>query len=342
MNLPFEQDVNAFVTQAYEHRTFFTRLHQFVLMSDAFIVVPGGIGTVLEAMMIWQLLQVHHIEGTPLILTGKMYQDLVAWCRNHMLRPEFPLASAEDIALPQCVDDSEGILRIIREHHAGWLTTRNKLSGPIRPTLLWKNCFLRRNSFLTAMHLWFAAEPVARASARYSRFTVRRQVRRSVKRLRTRQNRMRFLGRGGTPAEPAALALGFRLSRTTGPVLDPIFSLRRRVSLEAGMTTRIAFVTGATATREAAIGITERFGTMEAIDEAFASAKAYCPSAIQELELAPGEIDLFNRLAAYVIFANSGLRDRDAAVGQRLGQASLWPVRHFRGPANRLDQSRST
>ena len=62
VNLPFEQDVNAFVTQAYEHRTFFTRLHQFVLMSDAFIVVPGGIGTVLEAMMIWQLLQVHHLE----------------------------------------------------------------------------------------------------------------------------------------------------------------------------------------------------------------------------------------------------------------------------------------
>ena len=125
VNLPFEQDVNAFVTQAYEHRTFFTRLHQFVLMSDAFIVVPGGIGTVLEAMMIWQLLQVRHIEGVPLILTGKMYQDLVAWCRNHMLRPEFPLASTEDIALPQCVDDSEGILRIIREHHAGWLMARN-------------------------------------------------------------------------------------------------------------------------------------------------------------------------------------------------------------------------
>ena len=125
VDLPFEQDVNAFVTQAYEHRTFFTRLHQFVLMSDAFVVVPGGIGTALEAMMIWQLLQVHHIEGTPLILTGKMYQDLVAWCRNYMLRPDLPLASAGDIDLPQCVDDSEGILRIIREHHAGWLKRRN-------------------------------------------------------------------------------------------------------------------------------------------------------------------------------------------------------------------------
>ena len=44
--------MNAFVTQAYEHETFFTRLHQFVLMSDVFVVMPGGIGTVLETMMI--------------------------------------------------------------------------------------------------------------------------------------------------------------------------------------------------------------------------------------------------------------------------------------------------
>ena len=124
VNLPFEQDVNAFVTQAYEHRTFFTRLHQFVLMSDAFIVVPGGIGTTLEAMMIWQLLQVHHIERAPLILIGKMYQDLVAWCRTHMLQSDLTLASAEDMDLPQCVDDSDAIVRIIREHHAGWLMAR--------------------------------------------------------------------------------------------------------------------------------------------------------------------------------------------------------------------------
>src|SRR5688572_25852422 len=38
VELPFEQDVNAFVTEAFEHKTFFTRLHHFVLVSDAFIV----------------------------------------------------------------------------------------------------------------------------------------------------------------------------------------------------------------------------------------------------------------------------------------------------------------
>jgi uncharacterized protein (TIGR00730 family) len=123
VDLPFEQEVNAFVTQAYEHRTFFTRLHHFVLVSNAFVVVPGGIGTVLETMMIWQLLQVRKLHGTPLILAGKMWADLVAWCRTHMLRPEFPLAGAEDMAIPTCVDDGPSILPIIREHHAAWQKT---------------------------------------------------------------------------------------------------------------------------------------------------------------------------------------------------------------------------
>ena len=136
---------------------------------------------------------------------------------------------------------------------------------------------------------------------------------------------MRFLGRGRTPANPAALDAGSRLSRTTGPVLDPIFSLRRRVGLEAGMTARIAFVTGAADTREAAIGMAERFREFEAIDQAFADAKAHCQSELRELELTPDEIALFNRLAASVVFTNSGLRDLDAVAANRLGQPSLWP-----------------
>jgi uncharacterized protein (TIGR00730 family) len=120
VDLPFEQEVNAFVTEAFEHRTFFTRLHHFVLVSDAFVVVPGGIGTVLETMLVWQLLQVRKVHETPLILAGKMYAELVEWFRKFMLRPDFPLASPEDMTIPICVDDGPGILRVIREHHAAW------------------------------------------------------------------------------------------------------------------------------------------------------------------------------------------------------------------------------
>jgi len=120
VDLPFEQEVNAFVTEAFEHGTFFTRLHHFVLVSDAFVVVPGGIGTVLETMLVWQLLQVRKMHDTPLILVGKMYAELVEWCRTHMLRPDCPLASPGDMEIPVCVEDGPSILRIIREHHAAW------------------------------------------------------------------------------------------------------------------------------------------------------------------------------------------------------------------------------
>ena len=120
VDLPFEQEVNAFVNEAYEHGTFFTRLHHFVLVSDAFVVVPGGIGTVLETMMVWQLLQVQKLSNTPLILAGKMYAELVDWCRRSMLQVDFPLASPEHMTIPVCVEDGPAIVRVIREHHAAW------------------------------------------------------------------------------------------------------------------------------------------------------------------------------------------------------------------------------
>jgi len=126
VELPFEQEVNPFVEQAFEHQTFFTRLHQFVLMSNAFIVAPGGIGTVLESTMIWQLLQVRHLHDTPLIFTGQMWKGLVDWASAVMLRPGFELANAEDMKIPRCVDNAEQAIAIVREHHARWQITQGK------------------------------------------------------------------------------------------------------------------------------------------------------------------------------------------------------------------------
>jgi uncharacterized protein (TIGR00730 family) len=126
VELPFEQKVNPFVEQAFEHQTFFTRLHQFVLMSDAFIVAPGGIGTVLESTMIWQLLQVRHLHDTPLIFTGPMWKGLVDWASTVMLRPGFELASAADMQIPHCVDTADQAIAIVREHHARWLAAQGK------------------------------------------------------------------------------------------------------------------------------------------------------------------------------------------------------------------------
>jgi uncharacterized protein (TIGR00730 family) len=129
VDLPFEQEVNAFVTQAFEHRTFFTRLHQFVLASDAFIVAPGGIGTVLETMMIWQLLQVRHLQDTPLILVGKMWPGLIKWARSSMLAIDPPLANPEDMTIPRCTANADEAVALIREHQRLWQSAREN-DGP--------------------------------------------------------------------------------------------------------------------------------------------------------------------------------------------------------------------
>jgi uncharacterized protein (TIGR00730 family) len=128
VELPFEQDVNAFVTEAFEHQTFFTRLQQFVITSDAFIVTPGGIGTVLEMMLIWQLLQVRHLENTPLILVGTMWPDLIAWARSSMLAARPPLASPDDMTIPVCVADADQAITRIRRHRSRWLASQKPRS----------------------------------------------------------------------------------------------------------------------------------------------------------------------------------------------------------------------
>ena len=125
VDLPFEQEINSFVSQAFEHRTFFTRLHQFVLTSDAFLVAPGGIGTVLETFMVWQLLQVHHLTDAPLVLVGDMWPGLIEWAKSSMLSVDPPLANSEDMAIPQCVANADEAVAIIREHHALWNSNQN-------------------------------------------------------------------------------------------------------------------------------------------------------------------------------------------------------------------------
>jgi len=121
VDLPFEQEVNPFVGQAYQHATFFSRLHHFMIISDAFIVVPGGIGTLLELSLVWQLLQVRKLYHTPLILVGKMWADLVEWGREAMLQEGNELASEVDFGIAHCVNTVEETIALVRQNRDAWL-----------------------------------------------------------------------------------------------------------------------------------------------------------------------------------------------------------------------------
>ncbi len=113
IHLPAEESANPFVEQIFKHRTFFSRLHHFVRLSSAYIVMPGGIGTCLEAFMVWQLLQVRHIKRKPLILVGSMWPGMIEWMASEMATKD--LVGPGDMDLVQIVGSSDGAIPIIRE-----------------------------------------------------------------------------------------------------------------------------------------------------------------------------------------------------------------------------------
>jgi uncharacterized protein (TIGR00730 family) len=114
-------DENApFVERVYRHRTFFSRLHHFVRLSSAFIVLPGGIGSTLEAMMVWQLLQAKHLPPTPFLLYGSHWRGLLRWIEEDALGQGY--VEEEDTRLPIQVDTVDEavciILKTLRDFQA--------------------------------------------------------------------------------------------------------------------------------------------------------------------------------------------------------------------------------
>jgi uncharacterized protein (TIGR00730 family) len=99
--LPFEDDVNSYVQEYEHHETFYSRLKTFA-DCDAFIVTPGGIGTLLEMALIYQLIQAQHMDKKPVICVGRMWRTLRNWIEQEMLDNGF--LNNEEMKLIHYVD----------------------------------------------------------------------------------------------------------------------------------------------------------------------------------------------------------------------------------------------
>lgn len=112
-----------FVEKVYRHRTFFSRLHHFVRLSSAFVVFPGGIGSTLEAMMVWQLLQVRHLPPTPFVLYGSHWHGLIQWIESAV---PAGYVDAGDCRLPTLVDSVDSAVGIILPRLEDFLGDRDR------------------------------------------------------------------------------------------------------------------------------------------------------------------------------------------------------------------------
>lgn len=110
--LPLEEQPNPFIDEVAAHKTFFSRLHHFIRLSHAYIVVDGGIGTTLEALMVLQLLQVRLLEHRALIFVGPMWRGLREFIETELIANG--LASPGDADIPYWVDTVEEAVEIVR------------------------------------------------------------------------------------------------------------------------------------------------------------------------------------------------------------------------------------
>jgi uncharacterized protein (TIGR00730 family) len=114
IDLPFEEPENPWIDRPLRFHYFFTRKVMFVRYASAFVVFPGGFGTLDELFEALTLIQTRKIRGFPLVLVGHHYWDpLVDWLRERVLAEG--KISAPDMDLLAVVDDAEDVVRIVSE-----------------------------------------------------------------------------------------------------------------------------------------------------------------------------------------------------------------------------------
>jgi cyclic beta-1,2-glucan synthetase len=138
-------------------------------------------------------------------------------------------------------------------------------------------------------------------------------------------DRMRFIGRGNTVADPSALTGSGPLSGTDGSVLDPIVAIRYRIRIEAERSATINIATGISESRDGALSLVEKYQDRRLADRVFELAWTHSQAILQQINATEAEAQLYGCLAGKIIFASASLRADPALLMQNhRGQSGLW------------------
>lgn len=116
IQLEFEPLPNSHLDIKRHHHKFSSRLDDFMRLSNSVILTPGGIGSLLELLFTWQLMQVKHLPPRPIVLMDKVF-----WSGFIQWMTDFPLArklmSPGDFECISIVDTPEEVFEIIKDHY---------------------------------------------------------------------------------------------------------------------------------------------------------------------------------------------------------------------------------
>ena len=116
IQLPHEQTTNVYQDISQTFRHFFARKYMFVRFASAYVVMPGGFGTLDELMEALTLIQTGKARKIPLILVGsKFWKGMIDWFKDRLV--EEKMVEPEDINLIQLIDEPEQVVEAIFKHY---------------------------------------------------------------------------------------------------------------------------------------------------------------------------------------------------------------------------------
>ncbi len=138
-------------------------------------------------------------------------------------------------------------------------------------------------------------------------------------------DRAKFIGRGNTLQNPDAMTQSTPLSGSHGSVLDPIVSIRCRITLEPEAEATFNFVTGVGPSRESAMALVEKYCERVMADRVFDLAWTHSQVLLRQLNATDADAQLYSTLASAVVYANASMRaDASTLMKNRRGQSGLW------------------
>ena len=138
-------------------------------------------------------------------------------------------------------------------------------------------------------------------------------------------DRARFLGRGRDVSAPQALDPGGKLTGSEGSVLDPILSIRCRITLQPEQSASVDLVYGIGDSRDAALSLVEVYQDRRLADRVFELAWTHAQVVLRQINASEADAQLYGRLANTVIYAHSALRaESNVLMSNRRGQSGLW------------------
>ena len=118
ISLPEEQVCNAYATKSMTFDHFFTRKVMLVKYAVAFVIMPGGLGTLDELTEVLTLMQTHKIKPFPIVLfNSKFWKGFLDWLRGFVLSRDY--ISEEDFDLLRVLDHPDEVVEAIQRWHVG-------------------------------------------------------------------------------------------------------------------------------------------------------------------------------------------------------------------------------